>query len=218
MRPIHVLAATMGAAALASTAVAQTQAKDTALASGWQALFDGKSLDGWKASDEPGTFKVVNGAIVAFGPTSHLYYVGPVQNHDFRDFELQLEVKTFDRGNSGVYFHTEWQEKGWPTKGYEVQVNNSYPDPSRTGGLWGIQDNAVSPVKDSTWFTLSIIVKGKRIVTKVNDKVIVDYTEGEHPLRSEELARRLLTSGTFALQGHDRRSEVHYRNIKVRVL
>jgi hypothetical protein len=54
----------------------------------WQSLFDGRTLEGWRASDEPGTFAVSDGEIVVRGPRSHLFYVGPVQGHEFRDFEL----------------------------------------------------------------------------------------------------------------------------------
>jgi Domain of Unknown Function (DUF1080) len=185
---------------------------------GWRLLFNGVSLDGWKASDKLGTFSVANGQIVVRGPTSHLFYLGPVQHHDFTDFELRLDVMTYPGANSGVYFHTEWQEKGWPDKGYEVQVNNSHADTSRTGGLWGIRDNPIPPAKDRTWFTLSVTVQGKHVVTKVDDKVIVDYTEEDSPVRPPELAHRLISHGTFALQGHDPKSEVHYRNVKVRPL
>ena len=40
---------------------------------GWQVLFDGKSLDGWKANDEPGTFSVDGDEIIVHGPRSHLF-------------------------------------------------------------------------------------------------------------------------------------------------
>lgn len=207
-------------------AVACTKASGTALntlsreeqAAGWVLLFDGKSLDGWQASDAPGTFSVQDGSIVVRGPRSHLFYVGPVQNHDFRNFELSLEVMTYPGANSGVYFHTQWQEKGWPEKGYEVQVNNSHRDPSRTGGLWGIQDNHDPPAPDNQWFTLHIKVERKNILTRVNDRIIARYTEEDSPQRPQGFEGRLLSSGTFALQGHDPCSEVHYRNIKVRSL
>jgi hypothetical protein len=86
------------------------------MAQGWQRLFDGRSLDGWRASDAPGSFSVKDGAIVVRGPRSHLFYVGPVQDHHFTDFELRLEVKTFPKANSGVYFHTAWQETPRATK------------------------------------------------------------------------------------------------------
>lgn len=185
---------------------------------GWQSLFDGKSLEGWRASDAPGTFSVRDGAIVVRGPRSHLFYVGPVQGHDFRDFELELEVKTFPNANSGVYFHTKWQEKGWPDVGYEVQVNNSHTDTSRTAGLWGVRDFREVVVPDGKWFTLSIRVDGKRVTTKIDGRLVVDYTEEANPPRPASLAKRLLASGTFALQGHDPGSEVHFRNIRVRLL
>lgn len=183
---------------------------------GWHSLFDGKSLVGWRASDAPGTFSVKDGAIVVKGPRSHLYYVGDFQNHDFRNFELQLDVKTFPKANSGVYFHTQWQDIGWPAKGYEVQVNNSHSDTSRTGGLWGVRDYREVVVPDGRWFTLSIMVQGKRVVTRIDGKIIADYTEEAMPERRKGLEQRLLGSGTFALQGHDPESEVHYRNIRVR--
>jgi len=189
---------------------------ETGGGSSWQSLFDGKSLDGWQASDAPGTFRVVDGDIVVHGPRSHLYYVGPVQEHDFKDFELSLDVKTSPGSNSGVYFHTEWLATGWPAKGYEVQVNNSDSDPKRTASLWGIKDNFAAPAPDGVWFTLKILVRGKCVVTKVDDKVIVSYVEEDHPERPPQMAGRLLSSGTFALQGHDPESEVHYRNIRVR--
>jgi hypothetical protein len=187
-------------------------------AAGWQLLFDGRSLEGWRASDASGTFSVKDGAIVVRGPRSHLFYTGPVANHDFRNFEFKAEVKTFPQANSGVYFHTRWQEVGWPSIGYEVQVNNSHSDTSRTGGLWGIRDYEEVVVPDGRWFTLAIRVEGKHVLTQIDGRTIVDYTEEPNPARPKGLEQRLIASGTFALQGHDPGSEVHYRSIKVRVL
>ncbi len=185
---------------------------------GWQLLFDGTSLTGWRASEHPDSFRVRDGRIVVRGPRAHLYYTGPVERHDFRDFELRLEVMTFPGANSGVYFHTAWQDSGWPVKGYEVQVNNTQSDPKRTGGLYGIRDNFEAPVADNTWFTLSVRVEGKRIRTFVDGRPIADYIEDAQPQRPAEFGGRLLGSGTFALQAHDPDSEVHYRSIKVRAL
>jgi hypothetical protein len=187
-------------------------------AEGWQLLFDGRSLAGWRASDAPGSFSVKDAALVVRGPRSHLFYVGPVENHVFKNFELKLDVLTFPNANSGVYFHTEWQEVGWPAKGYEVQVNNSHSDTSRSGGLWGIRDHRQAAVPDGQWFTLTTRVEGKHVITLIDGKVIVDYTEEPDPRRPKGLEQRLIGSGTFALQGHDPGSEVHYRNIKVRKL
>ena len=44
---------------------------------GFETLFDGKSLAGWKVNENPASWKVVDGEIVCQGPRSHLFYVGP---------------------------------------------------------------------------------------------------------------------------------------------
>ncbi len=185
---------------------------------GWIRLFDGKTLDGWKASENPSTFKVEDGQIVVDGPRSHLYYVGPVQNHDFKNFEFKADVMTMPGANSGIYFHTEFQEGGWPAKGYEVQVNNTSGDKRRTGGLYAVQDVFEAPAQDKEWFTQHIVVRGKRVTVSVNGKQLVDYTEPENPERPADMKARRLSSGTFALQGHDPKSRILYRNIMVKPL
>jgi hypothetical protein len=185
---------------------------------GFISLFDGKTLDGWRASDKPGTFSVENGAIVVFGPRSHLYYVGPVGNHNFKNFEWKADVMTTKGSNSGMYFHTEWQETGWPAKGYEVQVNSSHTDTIRTSSLYNIKNVTDSPSKDDEWFTQTVIVQGKNVTIKVNGKVMVEYTEPDNVERPADMAGRKLSSGTFALQGHDPKSKVFYKNIMVKPL
>ncbi len=187
-------------------------------AAGWQLLFDGKSLAGWKASESPGTFGVHNGLLVVFGKRSHLFYDGPVANHDFKNFELTLDICTLQKANSGVYIHTAFQETSWPDKGYEIQVNNTHTDVKKGAGLYSIKDNLEAPAKDGEWYTMVVKVEGKRIQTFVNGKQIVDFIEPTPAAPPANMAGRMLSHGTFALQGHDPDSTVLYRNIKVRVL
>jgi hypothetical protein len=186
-------------------------------AAGWKLLFDGKSLENWRASDAPGSFSVKDGAIIVQGPRSHLFYVGPVQQHEFRNFEFKADVMTTPGSNSGIYFHTAYQEDGWPSKGYEVQVNNSHTDPKRTAGLYAIKDNMEAPAKDGEWFTMQITVQGKHVTTAVNGKTIVDYTEPDNAERPADMKDRLISNGTFALQGHDPKSKVFVKNIMVKL-
>ncbi len=94
-------------------------------ADGWVSIFDGKDLDGWKVGNNASTFSVENGVIRVMGPTAHLFYEGPVHNHDFKNFEWKASVKTMPGANSGMFIHTAFQEGGWPKKGYEIQVNQS---------------------------------------------------------------------------------------------
>ncbi|WP_396625364.1 DUF1080 domain-containing protein [Luteitalea sp.] len=199
---------------LAPQSVTRLEAQD-----GWVSLFDGKTLDGWKVGENAATFKVEDGALVVFGPRAHLYYQGPVQNHVFTNFEYKADVMTFPGANSGMYFHTEYQEGGWPSKGYEVQVNNSHTDPIRTGSLYNIVNVMnTAPAKDNEWFTQHIIVQGKKVTIKVNGKTTVEYTEPEGVQRPADMAGRLISKGTFAIQGHDPKSRVHYKNIMVKPL
>ena len=192
----------------------------------WIPLFDGTTLDGWKASENTGSWIVEDGAIVTNGPRSHLFYAGDVMNHNFKNFEFMAEVKTEPVSNSGIYFHTQFQEEGWPEKGYECQVINSKPEADTgqyvenkmTGSIYAIRNNWKSPVADREWFSYRIVVKGKTIQTYINGDLIAEYTEPDDPYRSSSFSGRLLSSGTFALQCHDPGSRVYFRDIKVKPL
>jgi hypothetical protein len=212
------LPARAGLAMLISVAAASAQTAEP----GWISLFDGRSLAGWKpaAREDARTFSVKDGAIVAHGPRNHLFYVGPVYFADFRDFELKVDVRTEPNSNGGVYFHTQYQDRNWPAKGFEVQVcNDSYRrDPRKTGSLYKMQDINPSPVKDGEWFTMHLIVRGKHVVVNINDGPVVDWTEPDKPSPPSDMPGRVLDSGTFALQGHDPGSTVYYKDIRVKPL
>ena len=181
----------------------------------WVSLFDGKSFKGWKASENTKTWTIEEGALVCFGPRSHLFYVG--DKEPFVNFELKCDVMTRPGSNAGIYFHTRYQETGWPKYGYEAQVNNTHPDPKKTGSLYAVVNVDKAPAKDNEYWTQHIIVRGKRITIKVNDKVVVDYTEPKDKEAGKDFTR-VLDKGTFALQGHDPKSKVYFKNVKVKRL
>ena len=185
---------------------------------GWVSLFDGETLDGWRASEHPATFSVEDGAMVVHGDRAHLFYEGPVEDHDFTNFEFKAQVMTTPGSNSGMYVHTQYQDEGWPSQGYEIQVNNSHTDWRRTGSLYGIDDVKKQYVPDNEWYTEHIIVDGNRITVKINDETVVDYTEPEDVEREEGSEGRVLSHGTVALQGHDPESKVYYKDIMVKPL
>ncbi len=187
---------------------------------GWLSLFDGKSLNNWKVGENASTFSVDSGMIIVHGRTAHLFYDGNIQEHSFKNFEFKADVKTMPGANSGIYFHTQFQQGSWPNKGYEVQVNNSHTDWRRTGSLYGIRDVKEQYIKDNEWFTEYIKVEGKRVIIKLNDKIVVDYTESENVKseREPDDSLRIISRGTFALQGHDPKSIVYFKNIMVKPL
>ena len=150
-------------------------------------LFNGENLDGWTPSKEnPDSYSVKDDKPIVVGGWSHLFYTGDVQAGKFKDFELKVRAKTFPCANSGVYFNSEYQDEGLPSKGYECQVNTTHKDPKKTGSLYGVinilllaegqkqpkcgkhieRDKA--PSTQGEWFDYHIIVKGREIEIRVN--------------------------------------------------
>lgn len=186
---------------------------------GWTSLFNGKDLTGWKVNEHQDTFSVQDGAIVAHGTRSHCFYVGDFMNHRFKDFELMVDVMTKPNSNGGIYIMTEYQDQGWPSKGFEVQVNNSFDrDPRRTGSLYEVQDYKEKPAEDNVWFTEHVIAKGNTITVMVNGKKTAEWTQPADWNGTKDFVGRRINPGTIALQGHDPGSTVYYKNIRIRPL
>ncbi len=141
----------------------------------------------------------------------------------FKNFELEIISKCEPNSNSGIFFHTDYSERDAAKhlgKGYEIQLNNSQNDPRKTGSLYAIKDIHESPVDETQWFKLYIKVDGKRIIAKINDELIMDYTEPENPERVESRKHRLLdpNGGAIAIQAHDANSIWYFKEIKIKRL
>jgi len=183
---------------------------------GFTPLSDGKTLQGWKPADEnKDTWTVQDGAFVAHGNRCHLFYVG--DEKPFKNFDLKVDVMTDANSNGGIYFHTRYQPEGWPKGGFECQVNNTHSDWIKTGSLYGLVNIANSPAQDGKWWTQEIIVQGNSVTVLVDGKKVLQYIEppGTQPGKDFE---RKIAEGTFALQGHDPKSVVRYKNIRVKRL
>jgi hypothetical protein len=233
------LALSLAAAALADDASTQKTAEE-----GFVDLFDGKTLDGWKVGENANIFTVHDGMIVMECPTTthspaHLFYAGDVSHHDFKNFDLKVDVMTYPKANSGIYFHTKFQESGFPNTGIECQVDNSHSDWRRTGSLYGIKNLTWGPEKpgrnnreetielpkppvtDNVWYTQEVIYVNGHVTVKLDEKTMLEYTianpDTEHKLKGTWLPR-----GTFALQGHppmrNAISKACFKNIRVKVL
>jgi|SRR5579871_5440460 len=211
---------------------------------GWVQLFNGKDLTGWKLPDNPNRafteiittkndagaitcfdgkrpngdlvhlWRFENGEIIGSGPSTHLFS----ERGDYVNFVFRVEAKINDGGNSGQYFRTKF-EPGFPA-GYEAQINATHSDPIRTGSLYPdgrtklkehkneicVMDTA--PHKPDEWFTQEVTATENHIVIKVNGKTTVDFFDPDNTF----------TKGHFALQGHDPKTEVHFRKIEVKEL
>ena len=213
---------------------------------GFVSLFDGKTLDGWKVGENANVFQVRDGMIVMECPMTthspaHLFYVGDVSRHDFKNFDLKVDVMTFPKANSGIYFHTKYQEGGWPKFGIECQVDNSHGDWRRTGSLYGIRNISWGPeappkntkedvtilpkppVTDNIWYTQEVIYQDGLVTVKLDGKTLLEYkipdADVEHKLPS---GMTWLPRGTFTLQGHPPMpghiSKACFKNIRIKVL
>jgi len=191
-------------------------AQEVAAEKDFVTMFDGKSFAGWKINESPESWKIEDGVIVAQGNRSHLFYEG--DGKPFKNFHLKAEVKTTPGSNGGIYFHTKFQDEGWPKSGFECQVNISHKDPKKSSGLYSVQDVFDPPVKDNEWYTQEIVVKGRKITLSLNGKTLVDYTEPENQKAASDKFERRLGEGTFALQAHDPESTVYFKNLRVKRL
>jgi len=205
---------TLFVAITALTITVPLQAADTE--EGFKTIFDGKTFNGWKIGDEAAkSWRIEDGALVAQGSRSHIFYVGDEQ--PFKNFELKVDVMTEPGSNGGIYFHTKYQESGWPQAGFECQVNVSQADWIKTGSLYGLVNMALTPAQDNKWWTQHIIVKGNKVTVKIDGKTVLEYNEPPGTQPGKDFARKL-DSGTFAFQAHDPKSVIRYKNVRVKRL
>jgi hypothetical protein len=191
--------------------------------SAWISMFNGKDLAGWKSNEEtPGVFYVTEGVLKVNGGRAHLFYVGPDGNANFKNFEFKAKVLTTPGSNSGIYFHTKYEDKGWPSLGFECQVNTTHADRKKTGGLYGVLDvNDNAPSKDFEWCDYGIKVEGRHVVVSINGKVTADWTQPENwdpKVSLKNMDGRKLGDGTIAIQGHDPKSTTFYKDLFIRAL
>ncbi len=179
------------------------------VAHGWQSLFNGKTLHGWKANETYPVWTVKDRAIVGHGKRCHLFYT----EEEFKNFELKVDVMLAPGSNSGIYFHTQYLDSGWPKAGYEVQLNNTHGDPVKTGSLYGVVKLYETPAKDNEWFNMHITVRGQNVVVRVNGKIVLDYTEPRGIQGDRKIGK-----GLIAFQQHDPKSLVRFRNVMLKKL
>jgi hypothetical protein len=201
---------------LAATLTATSPLRAADDEAGFKPLMDGKTFDGWKMADEnQSTWKLEDGAFVANGNRCHLYYVG--DEKPFKNFHLKAEVMTEPNSHGGIYFHTKYQAQGWPKGGFESQVNNTHGDWIKTGSLWGVVNVGATFAQDRKWWTQEIIVEGNKVTVKIDGKNFLQYVEPAGAQAGSDFERKL-SEGTFALQGHDPKSTIRYKNIRVKRL
>jgi 3-keto-disaccharide hydrolase len=198
-------------------------------AAGWKLLFDGKSLAGWrgfKSPTPPEGWKAIDGLLVRESGGGDLMTV-----EQYGDFELRLDWRISEGGNSGIMFRvTPDGEETWHS-GPEMQVldNTRHKDGANPLTSAGSNYALYAPVRDVTkpvgeWNTVRLIAKGNHVEHWLNDVKVVEYE-----LFSPDWEKRVQASkfgeippygrakrGHIAIQDHGDR--VWYRNIKIKPL
>ncbi len=198
---------------------------------GWRVLFDGESTAGWrgfKSESLPPGWQVKDGALTRVAQAGDI-----VTDAVFKDFELTLEWKVAEGGNSGIFYRVSEApelEYVWES-GPEMQVLDDarHPDGAKpetsAGACYGLYPAPRGIVRPAgQWNQVRILVQGKRVEHWLNGTRIVEYELGspdwEARVRKSKFASMPRygrePAGHIALQDHG--DWVAYRNIKIRVL
>ena len=204
----------------------------------WQNLFDGKTLSGWhiyQKQGQPVTEKwvVQDGAIhLTSGGVGDL-----VTDKDYSNFEMEIEWKIAEAGNSGIMYHISEEPKFGATyeTGPEMQVldNERHPDAkagregNRTAGALYDLQKPITPMAAKPaggWNKARLVVRKGKAQHFLNGKKIAEYpTSGPEwdKMVSESKFKKLggfgkFQTGKIALQDHG--DLVWYRNIRIREL
>jgi len=210
----------------------------------WISLFDGETLDGWKRynADEIGPlWTVEDGAIKCdgkgHGEGSPEFGGSLISLQTFGNFELELEWRISEGGNSGILYHVV--EKPEYSHAYvtgpEFQVcedPEDKSDESRLNKLAGSNYDmyAASPTKKLNpimeWNSAKIVYKDGKVEHWLNGEKVVEFDESSEDFKlkfkqskwssGEYPSWNMYKEGSIALQDHG--AAVWYRNIRIRSL
>jgi hypothetical protein len=171
-------------------------------ADNWQPIFNGTTLEGWKANENPGSWTVKDGAIRGEGAASDLSYT----EQKCVNCEFKAEVRVSPGGAGRMYARAAAAPGASP--GYQAQIDNSNADPVRTGSLYGSVKLHEQLVPDGVWFTEHVIVEGNHVTIFVNDRQTADYTDENDTY----------TSGYLGFADVDPGSVVEFKDVMMKVL
>lgn len=202
-------------------------------AAGWELLFDGRDLAGWhnfkKEGVRPG-WQVQDGALACVDP----HNAGDiVTTNQFGWFELQLDYKISEGGNSGIIFHvTDEGGAVWATgPEFQLEDNVKAADLQRCGWLYGLYQPPLDPGTgkplDATkpageWNHIRLVISPDKCVHEINGVKYFEYVIGSDDFNARVANSKFGTMplfaksnrGYIALQGDH--GSVAFRNIKIR--
>ena len=220
---------TMGCTAMKTTD-AHNRLTSEEEASGWQLLFDGESLAHWRTYQKPAAdekWQAVNGELVLTRRGGG----DLISRETWANFELKLEWKISEGGNSGIFFLADEANERIYYKAPEIQIlddarhSDNRVDTHRSGSLYDlIAAPPESQLPAGQWNTVVIRHLSGHLQVWQNDVQTVDIEIGGARWNSLVTGSKFaewegfgtLTSGHFGLQDHG--DVVSFRNLKVRTL
>lgn len=187
---------------------------------GWIPLFDGTTLEGWDApSDYHGQAYSARNGLLRISTDQNagrwLQYVGTGdRTPDFKDFELRFKVWSALDSTAVLFLHSEPVKTVNPSKGHAIILASS--GRSKGGSIAGLMNVSERPELVERWFELTIEVRGKRILTRINGQPVAIWNEPDDWEGFPGGRDGILGSGTFRLRAD--RGTVFLKDIRVRRL
>lgn len=217
-----------------------SQSKDNMLTDaekkeGWELLFDGKSLNGWRMyQNKPAeSWSVKDGALYCKGNETDksdlradIVTVGQYEN-----FEFSVEWKIAPKGNSGIMYHVSEQYPAAYHTGPEYQLidDENFPekleDWQKTGADYAMYTTTSRPVKPVGEYNITkIVAKGTHREHWLNGVKVVEFEQGSEDWNKRKAEGKWKDTPEYGMEktGHiclqDHGSEIWFKNIKIRKL
>ena len=193
-------------------------AQDDKPPAGFQSLFNGRDLGGWSFSGGGAGDWIVDGRnFVTNGrPRGWL-----MTEREYDDFELRLEYRVSERGNSGVLVRGAAADD--PTRaGMEIQIldDESYTNlrpVNYTGAIYNVAPRSRRAARPAgEWNAMRILAKGSQITVFLNDVQVVDADLSDYKDQYAQKPWLVRARGYIGLQSWD--GKVEFRNIQVKVV
>ncbi len=199
--------------------------------SGFESLFDGKTSQGWhgfKRTDFPKAWVIKDGVMTHTRTEDG----GDISSDQvFKNFDLRLEWKISEGGNSGIMYRCdEGHEAPWMT-GFEYQVldDNKHHDgkkpETRAATLYAMYARTSNPTKKvGEWNQARIVARGSHVEHWLNGVKVVEFEAWSKEFRARYEKSKYtgmidwgtLNEGHICLQDHG--DVVSYRNIRIKRL
>ncbi len=202
----------------------------------WTYLFDGSSLEGWRGFNMdtlPASWMIEDGVLKCLGEGGDIGGDVVYAAREFDNFELALEWKISEGGNSGVFYHVvegpEYEAPYFNAPEYQVLDDIGFPAPLEAWQKLGadyamyLPDNSKKIVKPAgEWNTSRIVFTPERAEHWLNGQLLLSFVPWSEDWEQRKAAGKWkefpeygqARSGYIGLQDHG--GLVWFRNIKVR--